>query len=373
MRRLRFEEWSGILMLVVCFGVGSPVMLGFVEPDIPPPLWIGLFVTVLVAAFVSVAQPNRAVVRQAAYGAAVVAGWSLVISAPGAGMLPILLVVIAALGAEVVRLQVNLAVVALNTAVIVLAWARVRDDPFDLIFSGSFYGLIQVATLLSLAASRREKRLQQQLMQAHVDLQAASMLLAGAARTAERLRIARELHDLIGHQLTVLTLELEAARHRQGEAARQHVDRADSVARSVLADVRTTVGALRAEPAADLAETLRSIGRDIPGLAVTVEVGADVEADEEQAAALIRTVQEIITNTLRHARAREVCVAVVRDGDTIRLTAVDDGQGADEVVPGNGLRGIAERFAAFDGHVSYDGRSGFRVAAWMPLRLVASK
>jgi signal transduction histidine kinase len=208
---------------------------------------------VLVAAFVSAAVLDRPAVRRVAYGTAVVAGWSIVISAPRAGMLPILLVVIAALGAEVVRLPVNLA-------------------------------------------------------------------------------------------------------------------RADRVARTVLAGVRTTIDALRAEPAADLAETLRGVGRDIPGLDVTVEVGDDVEADEEQTAALVRTVQEIVTNTPRHARARELCVTVIRDGDVIRLTATDDGRGAAEVIPGNGLRGIAERFAALGGHVAYDGGSGFRVAARMPVR-----
>lgn len=94
----------------------------------------------------------------------------------------------------------------------------------------------------------------------------------------------------------------------------------------------------------------------------------DVEADEEQTAALVRAVQEIVTNTLRHAAARELWISVARDGDTIRLTASDDGKGAAEVVPGNGLRGIAERFAALGGDIAYDGASGFRVTAWAPVR-----
>ncbi|MGN9766539.1 sensor histidine kinase [Micromonospora sp. SD12] len=368
MRRLGLDEWSGLVMLVVCVGVGSPVMLGLVDPDIPAPVWVGLFVLTLGAALVAVAEVGRPVLRWAAYGTAVVAGWGVVATAPRAGMLPILLVVIVALGPEAVRLPVNLVVVALNTVVIALTVSRVHDGPVEPLASGVFYGLIQIATAFSVTAVRREQQHRRELTRAHVDLRAASVLLAGSARTAERLRISRELHDLLGHQLTVLTLELEAARHREGDPAREHVERAGRVAREVLADVRDTVSALRAGGAADLAEALRDVGRDIPGLAVTVDVGEDVEANEEQVAALVRAVQEITTNTLRHARARGLAVTVVRHGDAIRLTAVDDGQGARDVIPGNGLRGLAERFAALGGEVAYDGGAGFRVTARMPAR-----
>ncbi|SCL69605.1 sensor histidine kinase [Micromonospora peucetia] len=368
MRRLGLDEWSGVVMLVVCVGVGSPVMLGLVEPDIPALVWVGLFVVTLGAALVSVVEWGQAAQRWAAYGTAVVAGWGVVATAPRAGMLPILLVVIAALGPETVRLPVNLLVIALNTVVIALTVSRIHDDPVEPLAAGVFYGLIQIATAFSVTAIRREQQHRRELAQAHVELRAASLLLAGSARTAERLRISRELHDLLGHQLTILTLELEAARHREGDPAREHVERAGRVAREVLADVRGTVSALRAGSAADLAEALRDVGRDIPGLDVTVEVGEDVEANEEQTAALVRAVQEIITNTLRHADARELGVTIVRDGDVIRLTAVDDGQGVRDVIPGNGLRGIAERFAPLGGEIAYDGSSGFRVTARMPAR-----
>ncbi|TDC39389.1 sensor histidine kinase [Micromonospora sp. 15K316] len=368
MRRFGLDEWSGLVMLAVCVGTASPVVLGLVEPDIPVVAWIGLFLTTLVAATVSVALADRPAARRTAYGIAVLAGWGVVVTAPRADLLPILLVVIAALGPEVVRLPANLVVVALNSGVVAVSTSRVHDDGLPLVTAAAFYALIQLASVFSLTAIQREKQLRRRLAEAHVDLQAASVLLAGSARTAERLRISRELHDLIGHQLTVLTLELEAARHRPGEAGREHVERANQVARDVLADVRATVGALRVAPATDLAQALRDVGRNVPGLDVTVEVSDDVEVDEEQSAALVRAVQEIVTNTLRHAQARELRITVARDGETIRLAATDDGQGAAQVVPGNGLCGIAERFAALGGEVAYDGGPGFRVTARVPLR-----
>jgi signal transduction histidine kinase len=228
--------------------------------------------------------------------------------------------------------------------------------------------MIQSASVLSVTALLREQRMRRELSEAHVELQAASVLLEGSARTAERLRIARELHDLVGHQLTVLTLELEAARHRDGTAAKEHIDRADAVARALLGDVRATVSELRELAPGGLAAALAAVGRDVPGLEVRVEVQDEAPVDEEQGMVLVRAVQEIVTNTLRHADAQEVSVVVRRDGDRLRLFAGDDGQGARQIVPGNGLRGLSERFAQLGGAVAYAGDDGFTVDAWLPVR-----
>jgi signal transduction histidine kinase len=133
-----------------------------------------------------------------------------------------------------------------------------------------FYLLIQVASAFSTATLLREVRMRTELARAHVELRAAGVLLEESARTAERLRISRELHDLIGHQLTVLTLSLEAARHLEGEQSRRQVERADQVARELLGDVRATVGEMRARPR-DLGAALRGMVEGMPGLEVEIE------------------------------------------------------------------------------------------------------
>lgn len=355
-------------MLVLCAGIGIPAMVGATDPDLPRPLWMALFFLVFAAVIAAFSLEHRPAAGRIAYGAGIVLAWLVVLSVPYAGLLPVLLVAVAAVGTDIVRLPANMAVVALNTVVITVSIWRGGQEAIDVFIGGAFYALVQAASVLSVVAIRREQRQRRELTEAHVEQQAATVLLQDAARTAERLRISRDLHDLIGHQLTVLTLELESARHRPPEAAREHVNRANGVARDLLADVRSTVGELRTAPAADLGEALRSVGRDIPGLDVAVEVGGDVEADEEQAAVLIRAMQEIVTNTLRHAEARELWVDVVRDGAAIRLTAADDGQGASDFVVGNGLRGLAERVAALGGEAGFDGRKGFRVTALVPER-----
>lgn len=370
MDRFGPDEWSGLAMLVVCVGVGVPVVLGATEPDVPLAVWLTCFATVIAAALAALFA-GRGAVRYTLFGLAVVVAWGLVVSAPGAGLLPILLVALAALGAEVVGVPVALAVACANTAVVAVTTGRQGADVVTLLTVSGFYALIQAASVLSIAASLRERRIRRELTEVNVELSAAGVLLEESARTTERLRISRELHDLIGHQLTVLTLELEAARHRVDGPAREHVERAGTVARELLADVRATVGTLRTEHAADLAEALRRVASQAPGLAVTVDVDDAVTTDEEQTAVLVRAMQEIVTNTLRHGDATTLRVDVVRDGDRIRMTAADDGCGAGEVVAGNGLRGLSERVAALGGAVDVDGTGGaggFTVTATVPVR-----
>lgn len=365
MRRVAPEEWSGFVMLVVCAGVSLPVIIGWNTTSIPYLLWVTLFAVAFVALLAAVLTTSF--LGRIAYGVAVVAGWSLLLSVDHTGLVPIVLVMVAASGPGIVSGRTTAAIIVANTAVIGLAVSRTDDRWENTVISAGFYLLIQIASYLSVAAIMREQRLRGELSEAHVELQAQSVLLEETSRSAERLRISRDLHDLIGHQLTVLTLELEAARHREGAEAKEHVERADRVARDLLANVRSTVGELRDRPI-DLASALKQVGKDAPGLDVDVVVADGVCLDERQTEALVRAMQEIVTNTLRHARAENLTVDVRRADDLLLLTAVDDGIGSAGVRPGNGLSGLTERLAALGGSVEFDGASGFRVEARVPVR-----
>lgn len=365
MRRLGTDGWSGLVMLAVSVAVAGPALLGAVDPAIPRGWWVALFAVVIVALLLALFRERPDPAGYGLFAAAVVASWAVVLTAPHMGLLPVLLVVTAAVSVYIVPLRGGFLVVVLNTAVLALAMVLHDRDAVDALVTLGFYLLIQVATVLSSITLLREQRLRRELSEAHIELRAASALLSESARTAERLRISRDLHDLIGHQLTVLTLELEAARHREGEQTREHVDRANRVARELLTDVRRTVGELRTA-SSDLSEALHQVVRDLPDLEVSVEVGPDVQVDEEQVVALVRAVQEIVTNTIRHADARELWIEVAARPPGVVLTAVDDGHGFRELVPGNGLRGLTERFEALGGGVEFDGGAGFRVTARVP-------
>ncbi|QBI53999.1 sensor histidine kinase [Streptomonospora litoralis] len=366
MRKLGPAEWSGLAMLVVSVVVAGPVLAGLIDPVIARGWWTVLFALFIAMLLVAVADQPPAGVRYAAFAVSVAASWAALLTASNLGVLPVLLVLTAAASVYTVRLRIGFLVVALNTAVVASAAVQHSGAVADVLLSTGFYLLIQTATLLGSVALVREQRTRRELAGAHVELQAATVLLAESARTAERLRISRDLHDLIGHQLTVLTLELEAARHSEGTRARGHADKAHAVARGLLADVRETVGELRAEPS-DLAEALRNVVRDLPGLQVSIDVDPRVRVNEEQLAALVRAVQEIATNTIRHAHSRELRIEVSSEASGAVLTAVDSGRGARRPIPGNGLRGLTERFEALGGGVTFDAGEGFRVTARVPV------
>lgn len=366
MRRLGTEGWAGIAMLVVSIAVAAPALFGAADPLIPRGWWIALFVLFLASLVTATGAQTSALLRYGGYAVSVASAWTVVLTAPTMGLLLVLLVVTAATSAYVVPLWIGLTVVALNTLVVGVVTARSAPDVSESLILTSFYLLIQLASLLSSATLIREQRMRRELAEAHVELQAASILLSESARTTERLRISRELHDLIGHQLTVLTLELETARHLDHDGSREHLDRADRVARELLRDVRATVGQLRSE-APDLERALQKLADAAPGLSVSVDVSPRVRLDEAQSAGLVRAAQEIVTNTLRHAEAGALWIEVSTDAERVVLNARDDGRGAREIVFGNGLRGLRERFAELGGDIVVDGHDGFRVTARVPV------
>ena len=361
MRRTDPEVWAGIAMLVVILGIGALVPIAAAEAvTLPVGAWLGVFAAFVVVTVGIVLRAGFATPR--AYtllGAQVVLVATLVLAAPGAGWLPILLVVVAALSVYVVPVPVVAVVVAVN-AVVVGAAVGLRGSATDALLTAMIYLLLQVASVGSTLALQRERRMREQLAVAHVELRAAAVLRDESTRSDERLRIARELHDVLGHQLTVLALELETASHQDGGRAREHVLRAKDVARELLGDVRATVGELRRQ-APSLQESLGALVERVTVPRVRVAVDDDVTVDEDQTVVLVRVVQEALTNAIRHAEATVLDVVVSADEGRVRLVAQDDGWGAARVEPGNGLRGIEERVRAAGGTVRIDGRNGFRV------------
>ncbi|MCC3299186.1 sensor histidine kinase [Arthrobacter caoxuetaonis] len=364
MRRLGPQDYSGIVTFAVAAAVGLPVAVGAAETLIPRIWWIAVFILFLCCLLAAGVVYVGSRPGHAALAGAVAASWVAVLTAPGVGLLPVILVVTVAVSAYAAPIWAGLVLTGLNTAVLAVSLGASGSQPPGLPAILAFYLLIQLASHLSSASIIAGERMRRELAETNVALRASQLLLAQSVRTAERLRISRELHDLIGHQLTVLTLELETAQHTEGAGARPHVKRANRVARELLSDVRTTVGELRTETA-DLHAMLAEVVQDLPGLTVQVEVEPGLHPDEEQAAALLRAVQEIATNTLRHSGASTLGVKVSRDGADIVLEAVDNGRGG-MPQPGNGLRGLRERFEALGGSVGLDGSCGFRLTARVP-------
>ena len=176
---------------------------------------------------------------------------------------------------------------------------------------------------------------------------------------------------VLGHQLTVLSVELEVASHRVEGPGREHVLRARGLAKELLGDVRSVVGTQR-ERQFDLPAALAKVTEEIPHPQVHLEIAPEVVPDDEHAATLVRAVQEIATNTIRHSQADNLWIWLTVDDGSLVLEAHDDGVGAATVTPGNGLRGLRERAEAVGGRVETDGTKGFRVQVALPVPQVVA-
>ena len=215
--------------------------------------------------------------------------------------------------------------------------------------------------------ARRETEARQALAWANAELRATRSLLEEASRVNERTRIARELHDVLGHDLTALGLQLEIATHVACEQAPGHVAKARDVNARLLRNVREVVGAMRAFGGTDLREALRTLVEDLPGLTVHLTLPDTLVIDEAaRAHCVLRCVQEIVTNTLRHARATQLWVQIEQRADGIAIATRDDGRGADEVTAGHGLSGMRARLEELGGFLHIASAPSFAVTAQLP-------
>lgn len=238
-----------------------------------------------------------------------------------------------------------------------------------LLTGGLFLGISLFAFMTGIVALQQHAA-RDELHKVNSELRATQALLADNTRIAERVRIARELHDLVGHHLTALTLNLEVATHLVEGKALEHVQQAHSLAKLLLADVREVVSEIREDDTVDLAAALRTLVGGTPEPHIHLDLPAGLaQTDPLRAQVLLRCTQEMITNSVRHAQADNLWIRLVQDERGLSLTARDDGRGAARVEPGNGLNGMAERLRQLDGELKIETSpgAGFALRAWMPL------
>jgi len=250
------------------------------------------------------------------------------------------------------------------------------------VWANAFFWLISVAAWLAGLTVHRHRdatRLAVAVARAEAEREAE----AAAAVTAERTRIARELHDIVSHTLSVMIVQADAGElvaASDPDRARVAFDTIGTTGRQALEDMSRLLAILRADERAGAALGPPAGLRDLPALAATVSasgVDASLRIDPPDArlpealdASVFRIVQESLTNCLRHAHARRAEVEVLVTGDGVTLSVSDDGIGGPVFRSGgHGLVNIRERVAAFGGSVDIgplpDG--GFRVRAELPL------
>jgi signal transduction histidine kinase len=236
-------------------------------------------------------------------------------------------------------------------------------------------GLVLAIAMAGIAVGEQASRIRLEavlgeLRESHDQLTAYAAQVAGLSAAAERSRLARDIHDSLGHHLTAITVQLEKAaafRDLDPAAASQAVTDARAAARQALHDVRGSVAALRdgdlpAPLSAMLAELTRQAGPDGPQVTVTI-TGDEAGIAADARTVLFRAAQEALTNARRHSGARQVLLSVATDDREARLVVTDDGRGFDparcEALGGGfGLAGMRERAALAGGHARVVSRPG---------------
>jgi signal transduction histidine kinase len=231
--------------------------------------------------------------------------------------------------------------------------------------------------------TKRAETLLQELQAANARLEAARQKEKELAIAEERVRLARDIHDGLGHHLTVLSIQLQAADKlvsRNPQAAIEAIQRSRAEAQAALDEVRHSVGMMRQSPAENqpLPEVLSDLVKDFDqrtGLRATFErTGAPVELSSFTRQTLFRTVQESLTNATKHGKGvQEISVKLEYLSEAVRLVVRDDGQAVDPVPnsqPGYGLVGLRERVEQLGGKIQSGPikTGGFEIEVSIPLQ-----
>lgn len=265
--------------------------------------------------------------------------------------------------------------VALQTAVLLGIFLTYWPDS-DAWAYGTGYLCFQIFAVGTGHLTVREAQARRALAQVNLELRETRALLGAASRDAERLHIARELHDLLGHHLAALNMNLEVARYVVTEPAAQlPLERSQTVVHLLLRDVRQVVGTLRQDPLqCDFREEVAQLCAGAPTITIRLSFADDFPVPGPvQAHILLRCVQEVMTNTVKHSGAGELWLEFLKTPQEVSLRAYDNGRGVRHLRPGCGLRGMRERLEGVGGRLQVEGRpdQGLLLLAAMPLTLPA--
>lgn len=225
--------------------------------------------------------------------------------------------------------------------------------------------LFHLFAVIATHRARREQVLREETAALNRELLATRELLTEHSRQSERLRIARDLHDLLGHHLTAQILQLEVATHITEGDGRQKVEQALALGKLLLSDLRTAVSELREDEPIKFEDAVERLISDLPGIQVQLDFEAQLD-DIHQAETLLRCTREALTNVLRHSNATECLISFTEQENGFQLRISDNGAARDKVEPGNGLKGIQERVEETGGKVSWYCNNGFTLNIRLP-------
>jgi len=231
---------------------------------------------------------------------------------------------------------------------------------------------VAVFTLITV----NEQKMRRELAQANDRLREYTHQLEETAILQERNRMAREIHDGLGHYLTSINIQLKAAQamlRQDVDAAREAMNKAEYLTQEALNDVRQSVSALRSDQPAigRVSDAIQSlIPIDSPGFTVSFTIeGEETDPSASVKWMVYRAAQELLTNIQKHAGATHVDIQLRFDPGSLRLTVTDNGQGAQSLHGGFGLTGLRERVQILGGSMTVNTSpgKGFSVQIEVPI------
>lgn len=362
-----YLAWGAIGVQLV---TRAPTATGLLEGPLLLPLVLGMhasFLVLFVAVHLLPADQERPVLGLVlAQAVAALAMLALVRDSAA----PILLIIAMAQVAQLLRPRgMALVFVAVNTVFLLELlwfWKAGAATWVFLVSHASFQLFAMVASWYAITA----RRSRDELAALNADLLSTRSLLAESVRDSERLRLARELHDVAGHKLTALKLNLAALRRQPELSTHAQLALCGELADELLGDLRAVVQQMRLHDGVALRQILEGIAAPFPRPRLHLEMAQGLRVETfEQAEAVVRTVQEALTNSARHGTADNLWLSLRREGDALRLELRDDGRGSGKLRFGNGLTGMRERLRAVGGDVEAGRRAdgGVQLSAWLPL------
>jgi two-component system, NarL family, sensor histidine kinase DesK len=236
-------------------------------------------------------------------------------------------------------------------------------DPWTTFFSTAFPIMIGAGNTFFAERNRMNHKLRK-----------ANEEIEHLAKVAERERIARDLHDVLGHTLSVITLKSELAGkliERDPPRAQEEIREVEEISRQALSDVRDAIRGYRAKGLmAELAQAKCTL--ETAGVSVQCDAATTMKLPAMQESVLSLAVREGVTNVVRHAQARTCRLHLEQQDGSCRLEIQDDGRGF-ATVEGNGLRGMRERVEMLGGTLERMNRSGTMLVITLPLKDVPVK
>jgi len=263
--------------------------------------------------------------------------------------------------------------------IVVVCWFSIYGylwgEGVSAVFSGILYGTFHVFSILMTHHAREAEKATEKANLLNEELKSTQQLLTEASKQNERTRIARDLHDLLGHHLTALIINLQVAELLSAGEAKDKIEQCHSLAKLLMSDVREAVSSLRETNDLDFENLVHLLVNDLPNLTVHSQIELRITRDNiELAKTLLSCIQEATTNCLKHADANEFWISLTQQDQLIRLELYDNGQIDKDFNEGNGLTGMRERVKELCGSIELSIiQRSLRICVELPISCVQSR